>query len=197
MRARDTSPSLVPAGPEPRRMLFLLTMVLPLAMVAAHFAMGLLAARPMTLVAGSLPLTIAATVLAVGIFMGVAWRVLAAAMDRQALRLDHTALEVDAGFHRTRMALAAMHLDKARLIDLDEHVELLPRFKRKAFSVPGGFRSGWYQLRNRRRAFVATGEGRQVLWLPCDGDHDLLLEVRDPRTLLAQLRTLAAASRPA
>ncbi len=193
-RIDSTPPTLVAAGSEPRRMLFLLTMALPMAMVAAHFGMGRLAGKSMILVAGSLPLTIAATAAGVAAIMGVAWRVLAHAMDRQALRLEQGALEVRSGFHQTRVLLADMRLAQARVVDLDEHIKMLPRFKRNAFSVPGGFRSGWYQLRNKRKAFVATAEGRHVLWLPCDGDHDLLLEVREPRAVLERLRTLAGAT---
>ena len=82
--------------------------------------------------------------------------------------------------------------DQARVVDLDEQVELRPTLKTNGFSIPG-FHSGWFLLRNRRRTFVAIGNGRRRLWLPGSGRYDLLLEPVDPAALLARLRELAAA----
>ena len=82
-----------------------------------------------------------------------------------------------------------------RGLDLDEHIEFKPILKTNGFSIPG-FRSGWFLLRNRRRSFVATADGRRKLWLPGSGRHDLLLEPVDPAALLARLRELAAPQGP-
>ena len=89
-------------------------------------------------------------------------------------------------FFRSRVALAQLQLAQARVIDLDERLELRPQLKTRGYSLPG-LRSGWYRLRNKRKAFVATADSRHVLWLPTAAGHALLLDVRDPHGLLALL----------
>ena len=113
-------------------------------------------------------------------------------MHRQSLQLSPDLLDVRSSFYRCRTPLHALKLDQARVVDLDEQVELRPTLKTNGFSIPG-FHSGWFLLRNRRRTFVAIGNGRRRLWLPGSGRYDLLLEPVDPAALLARLRELAAA----
>ncbi len=77
------------------------------------------------------------------------------------------------------------------MVDLAEHTALRPLLKVRGYGLPG-FRSGWYRLRDRRKAFVATADSRLVLWLPSTAGHGLLLDVHDPNGLLRHLRELAA-----
>ena len=60
----------------------------------------------------------------------------------------------------------------------------------KSHAAPG-FRSGWFRLRNWQKAFVATGDGERLLWLPTSRGFGLLLQPRDPQRLLERLRELA------
>jgi len=120
------------------------------------------------------------------------WFGLTRLMRRHRLRFDAGGLEVTSSFYRTRVPLAALRLDQARVVDLAERTELKPALRSNGFSVPG-FKSGWYRLRNRRKAFVAGVGERRWLWLPTTGAHDLLLQPGDPQRLLQQLRELAQA----
>lgn len=118
------------------------------------------------------------------------WLVLRRSMRRAAVVASAQALEVRSSFYRCRVALHELDLVHSRVVSLDEHPELRPLLKTNGFSLPG-FRSGWFRLRNRRRGFVAMADGPRVLWLTGNA-HDLLLQVRDPASLLARLRELAA-----
>lgn len=171
--------------------LFVLACVLPVAITAVALAVPVLAGAPLKLVDGNLPLTVALVLGGLTALCGVLWWVLSRAMRRQSLRLSDDTLEVRSTFYRCTTPLAELKLDQARIVDLDEHPELRTLLKTNGFGLPG-FRSGWFLLRNRRRSFVATADGRRKLWLPTSGKHDLLLETTDPAALLARLHELAA-----
>lgn len=189
-RDGDAFLRLARPGGRARFWLFALTFVLPVLLAAIVVAMSMLGDGPQRLVAGSLPLTVAATVGGVGVLCGALYWILGRFMDRQALVLSADSLEVRSSFYRCRTPLHELKLEQARIVDLDEHAELRPMLKTNGFGVPG-FRSGWFLLRNRRRSFVAIADGRRRLWLPGSGKHDLLLEPVDPTALLSRLRELA------
>lgn len=171
--------------------LFALAWVLPVAVTAIAVAIPVLAGAPLKLVDGNLPLTVALALGGMLVLCSVLWWVLSRVMRRQSLRLSGDGLEVRSSFYRCTTPLAELKLEQARIVDLDEHPELRTMLKTNGFGLPG-FRSGWFLLRNRRRSFVATADGRRKLWLPGSGRHDLLLEPVDPVALLARLRELAA-----
>lgn len=182
---------LAPPAASAGSWLFALAWVLPMTITSVALAVPLLAGAPLKLVDGNLPLTVALALGGMLVLCSVLWWVLSRALRRQSLRLSGDALEVRSTFYRCTTPLAELKLEQARIVDLDEHPELRAMLKTNGFGLPG-FRSGWFLLRNRRRSFVATADGRRKLWLPGSGRHDLLLEPADPAALLARLRELAA-----
>jgi len=184
--AAGAAPALTPPPGSARLWLFVLVVGLPLLLSAASLALAPLSGRPEPLLAGSLLGTVAITLASVAALTLLLWAALDWALRRQALRIEHGELDVRSTFFRSRVALAQLQLAQARVIDLDEHFELRPQLKTRGYSLPG-LRSGWYRLRNKRKAFVATADSRHVLWLPTAAGHALLLDVRDPHRLLALL----------
>ncbi len=184
--ATDPRLQLAPPGERAGAWLFVLAFVLPVAIAVVAVAVS--ASRSGT--AGVPPNGIAGLCI-VAALSGVLWRVLSRFMRRQRLSLSADMLEVRSSFYRCRMPLPELKLDRARVVDLEEHTQLRPTLKTNGFSIPG-FHSGWFLLRNRRRTFLAIGEGRRKLWLPGNGRHDLLIEPVDAAALLARLRELAA-----
>lgn len=182
-----TDPRLRLAAPGARSgfWLFVLAFVLPVAITVVVVAVT--AAR-----GGAMRQVDYAALAGMTLLCGALWWVLARFMRRQALTLSADALELRSSFYRCRTPLPELKLDQARVVDLDERTELRPTLKTNGFSIPG-FHSGWFLLRNRRRTFLAIGEGRRKLWLPGSGRHDLLIEPVDAAALLARLRELAAA----
>lgn len=178
----DPRLQLVPPAERAGRWLFLLVAVLPLLLVT--IASGF----QMTADGGAGTETALALGIATPACLGL-WWVLRRFMHRSALLADARMLDVRSSMYHCRIALAELDLERARVVDLDEHPELKPLLKTNGFSLPG-FRSGWFRLRSRRRCFTAIADGPRVLWLPADA-HDLLLQPRDPAALLARLRELA------
>jgi hypothetical protein len=115
-------------------------------------------------------------------------------LKRHRLQLDADGIEVVTTFYRQRFAFADLGIAAARVVRLDEHPELKPVLKTNGYALPG-FRSGWFRLRNWQKAFVATGDGERVLWLPTTRGFGLLLQPRDPQRLLERLRELSSPTR--
>ncbi|WJI14614.1 hypothetical protein MWN52_13380 [Pseudoxanthomonas winnipegensis] len=184
--AAGAAPALTPPPGSARLWLFVLVVGLPLLLSAAALAIAPLTGRATPQPAGGVLGAIALQLASVAMLTVPLWAALDWALRRQALRIDHGELDVRSTFFRSRVALAQLQLAQARVIDLDEHLELRPQLKTRGYSLPG-LRSGWYRLRNKCKAFVATADSRHVLWLPTAAGHALLLDVRDPHGLLALL----------
>ncbi|WP_139202787.1 hypothetical protein [Pseudoxanthomonas sp. GM95] len=170
-------------------------MGLPLVISALSVGLAPLSHDAQPLVGGSAASTAAVTLASVAALTLLLWAALGFCLRRQSLQIDAQGLRVQSTFFSTQVAIAQLQLDQARVVDLEEHTELRPFLKTRGYGLPG-FRSGWYRLRNKRKAFVATADSRFVLWLPSTAGHGLLLDVRDPNGLLRQLRELAAHTRP-
>ncbi|MEN1925534.1 hypothetical protein WCE55_02625 [Luteimonas sp. MJ293] len=176
-----------PLAPTPARFrlwLWLLAGVLPV--VGAGWLFIHLAARgsitPITALLGFVATVLPALLVGVGISRQV---------RRHRLVLGAGWIGVATGAHRRRMLLSELDLDRARVLDLDEHLEFKPRLKTNGAFVPG-FQTGWYRLRNGSRALVARAGGKKMLWIPTTHDFGLLLQPRQPRDLLHALRDAAA-----
>ena len=124
------------------------------------------------------------------VLVGAIWAVMDWALRRQQLTVSPNGLEVKTGFCRRQWGWDALQLGQARIVDLDEHVELKPRRKRNGMAMPG-LKSGWFILRNGQRALVSVRGGHQVLWLPTADGTALLLETPRSRSLLDALTQLA------
>lgn len=179
-----------PLAPTPARFrlwLWLLAGVLPV--VGAGWLFIHLAARgsitPITALLGFVATVLPALLVGVGISRQV---------RRHRLVLGAGWIGVATGAHRRRMLLSELDLDRARVLDLDEHLEFKPRLKTNGAFVPG-FQTGWYRLRNGNRALVARSGGKQALWVPTTRDFGLLLQPQvPPRKLLQALREAATES---
>ena len=94
-----------------------------------------------------------------------------------------------------KLPVANLALDKARVLNLDEHTGFKPLFQLVGFDFPG-FSAGTHLLRNRSRAFVLLTRREHVLLLPTRDGNLLLLSPEKPQALLCALRDLAASATP-
>ncbi len=107
------------------------------------------------------------------------------------IALEADALRVMAASVFThRVPIAGLDLERARILDLDEHVDYRPWLRLFGMSLPG-FTAGHCLLRNRRRAFCLLTRRERVLLLPRRDGRYLLLSPEDPHALLSRLRELA------
>ncbi|KAF1709361.1 hypothetical protein CSC70_11175 [Pseudoxanthomonas kalamensis DSM 18571] len=110
---------------------------------------------------------------------------------RRHISIENETLVVGAGLNTRKQPIADLVLEQARILDLDEHVELKPMLKLFGAGLPG-YRTGHYLLRNRSRAFCLLTDRSRVLVLPQRDGKYLLLSAEKPRELLDRLRDLAS-----
>jgi hypothetical protein len=91
-----------------------------------------------------------------------------------------------------KLPIRDLLLDKARVLDLQEHTEFKPMLQLGAFGLPG-FNAGHYLLRNRSRAFCLLTRWQQVLLLPQRDGKLILVSPEKPQVLLEALREHADA----
>ena len=112
------------------------------------------------------------------------------------IRIDGDRLVVAAALVFARkVPVGDLALDKARLLDLDEHTGFKPMLQLGAFGLPG-FNAGTYLLRNRSRAFCLLTRRQRVLLLPQRDGRLILVSPGQPQALLDALRDLAASATP-
>ena len=125
----------------------------------------------------------------------VALWILWTALVRRSVALEAGVLVIKAGFNTRRVPAMAIELERARIIDLDERIELRPGRMTLGASFPG-YQTGWFRTRQWGKGFYLLTERRRVLWLPeRDGPH-LLLSLQQPQALLAALNALVPRQKP-
>ena len=109
---------------------------------------------------------------------------------RRHIAVQGRELQVTATLYRKRVAVDALDLASARIVDLAEHTELRPLLKTSGFSMPG-FAAGHFRLRDLRKVFCLLTDRSRVLVLPLRDGTLLLLSPEKPQALLQQLQELA------
>lgn len=115
---------------------------------------------------------------------------------RRAVELDAGLLTVKAGPHTCKVAVSQLDLQRARIVDLDEHTGLQPSIQTFGVALPG-YKAGWFRMREGwRKAFCLLTGYRRVLCLPPRGDGaTLLLSLQQPQALLDALQDVARRAR--
>lgn len=110
-------------------------------------------------------------------------------LKRRRVHLHGQTLQVDAGLFSHCVSVDSIDLERARIVDLDERLELRPAIKTFGMSLPG-YHAGHFRLRQKLgKAFCLVTDRRRVLWLPLrDGKQQLLLSLEHPQALLDALR---------
>lgn len=184
---------LQPASSTTRLWLFLLAVVLPVAITIGALAFAANDPAPKQLIGNSTWLTNAVIVIGLLVLcLAIHW-IIGRALRRHRITLDGDGLTIATTFYTRKLGWDGLQLQQARVVDLDEHTGLKPLFKSNGTNLPG-FRSGWFRLRNRNKALVATAGSPRVLYLPTTQGYDLLLQPRQPQALLQRLQKLAPAS---
>lgn len=181
---RNSGLELVMPDARARGIFFMLCVALPVLFTAIALVVG--HAQPAA--PDAAPLALGAVIACVLVFSLLLWFGFDRLMRRHRLQLDSTRIEIVSSFYRRSLALDELRVAEARVIDLDERTDLRPSFKTNAMAMPG-FRSGWFRLRNREKAFVAMASGKRVVWIPTTAGFGLMLEVGQPQALLDRLRS--------
>ena len=181
---------LQPASFRTRLWLFLLAVVLPIGITVGALALVADDPAPKHLIGNSAWLTNVAVAIGLLTLCLIIHWIIARALRRHHVTLDGDGLGLATTFYTRKLDWNALQPQQARVIDLDEQTEFRPMLKTNGTGLPG-FHSGWFRLRNRRKALLAMAGGPRVLYLPTTLGYDLMLQPRQPQALLLRLRVLA------
>ena len=106
------------------------------------------------------------------------WRGLA----RAGVRVGHGQLIVATGLGSKQVPLSSLRGAGLRIVDLDEHTELKPRWRTWGTSLPG-FHAGWFRLRNGEKAVCLLLDRHRVSYLRTNDGLSLLLSLERPDDL--------------
>ena len=123
------------------------------------------------------------------VVIAVATIACAAGLKRRRVEFDGHMLLVVAGLFSRRVAVDRIDLERARIVNLEEHTELRPAIKTVGMSLPG-YQAGYFRLREKLgKAFCLVTDRHRVLWLPQrDGKDQLLVSLEHPQALLDALK---------
>lgn len=118
------------------------------------------------------------------VLLGLAW-----ISTRRKVVLSESGLDIRATFYRKQVALTAIDLERARVVDLREKRELRPRLKTNGFSLPG-FAAGHFRDAGGHKLFCLVTRP-VVVWLPLADGARVLLSAARPAAALESIRKRA------
>lgn len=100
-------------------------------------------------------------------------------------------LRIRGDFFGRTIPIQALRLDEARVVDLGRETDLRPRVRTFGTGLPG-YRSGWYRLRDRRKALLYVTDFSRVVYIPTTEGYVVMLSAVQPDNMLAALRAARA-----
>jgi hypothetical protein len=119
--------------------------------------------------------------LAVG---GLAYSLSGARTARFEVSADGLRLRGD--FYGRLIPTSVLRLDAARAVNLHTEPTLMPAIRTMGTAV-GGYRAGWFRLRDGEKALVYVTDPTRVAYVPTTDGYAILMSVADPAALLASL----------
>src|SRR5690606_11168916 len=140
-------------------------------------ALGFAAASEsnVNLIADSWPITFVVTLVGVGALGAAIGVAVMLATRRHHVVVAADGIEVATTFYKRRLGWSELRLDEARVVNVDVRTEFKPSLRTNGTNFPN-FRSGWFRLRNREKALVATSDNPRVTYIPTSRDFVLVLQ---------------------
>jgi Bacterial PH domain len=110
--------------------------------------------------------------------------------QRASFVLSDAGLDFRGDVWGSRLPWGALHVDKARVVDLTREPGLRPVSRRRGAALPG-YMAGWFRLSDGERALLYVTARQRVVYVPTSAGYSLLLSPQDPEAMLAELRRRA------
>lgn len=135
----------------------------------------------------TLTLMLLPLVLILGVLSAIGYSMISSSRHAT-FELSNAGLRLRGDFYGRTIPLVQLKPSEAAIVDIAEG-PYRPTVRTNGIAVPG-YRSGWFRLRNGRKALLyVTSPGRAVL-VPTTENYDVLLSVVDPNRFVASLRAL-------
>jgi len=102
-------------------------------------------------------------------------------------------LRLRGDFYGRLIPLRALRLTDARAIDLGAEPSLKPVMRTLGTAI-GGYRAGWFRLRDGEKALLYVTDPTRVAYVPTTDGYAVMVSVADPSAFLTSLRAAAGQS---
>lgn len=99
-------------------------------------------------------------------------------------------LRIAGDLYGRTIPLAALEVDRARIVDLSRERELQATLRTNGTALPG-YSAGWFRLRNKEKALLFITDPTRVVYLPTRKGYSVLMSTPEPEGLLEALRRQA------
>jgi hypothetical protein len=106
--------------------------------------------------------------------------------------VSNAGLRLRGDFYGRLIPARSLRLDAARAVDLRKEPTLEPVLRTVGTAI-GGYRAGWFRLRDGERALLYVTDPTHVAYVPTTEGYSVMLSVADPAAFLASLRRSALA----
>jgi hypothetical protein len=123
------------------------------------------------------------------ILIGVFALLVATARGSAASRfeLSHEGLRIRGDLYARMIPRSIILADSAKVVNLATERQLAPTMRTMGTSVPG-YNSGWFRLRNGRKALLYLTDRTRAVHVPTTAGYDLLISPQDPERFVDRLR---------
>jgi len=105
--------------------------------------------------------------------------------------VSNAGLRLRGDFYGRLIPARSLRLDAARAVDLRNEPTLEPVLRTVGTAI-GGYRAGWFRLRDGERALLYVTDPTHVAYVPTTEGYSVLVSVADPAAFLASLRRNAS-----
>lgn len=120
------------------------------------------------------------------LFLQLLYLVVAARIRHAGVALNAQAIGIDSGLSRRVIALQRLAPRGVRDVDFTQHPELRPQLRTLGIGLPG-FQSGWFRLRDGRKALCLITDRTRVSLLEDETGLVYLVSLADPAPLRCAL----------
>jgi hypothetical protein len=101
--------------------------------------------------------------------------------------VSNQGLRLRGDFYGRFIPASALQLDGARAINLRAEPTLAPVIRTLGTAI-GGYRAGWFRLRDGEKALLYVTDPTRVAYVPTTDGYAVMVSVADPSAFLATLR---------
>jgi hypothetical protein len=123
------------------------------------------------------------------VLLALAYTAYSSRNARVEIRGDRIKLVGD--FWGREIPFGLLNVSAARILDLTESSEYLPKRRTLGTGLPG-YSSGWFRLQNGEKALVYLTKRHDVVYVPTSDGYSLLLSVEEPEAFVERLQRSGA-----
>jgi hypothetical protein len=106
------------------------------------------------------------------------------------IQAEDRQIRIRGDMYGRNITVSSLNLAMAKIVNLDEHRELRPKWRTNGIGLPG-YQAGWFKLADGEKALLFVIDPKAVVYVPTDEGYALLVSVAEAPRFLASLKKQA------